>query len=104
MRAVRAHDLRMTSLLITHTITGPLDAWSETFASFDEIRAKAGVVTTRVRHGVEDPQHLAIDLEFGSADEARSFREFLETQVWPNSPHLGGTTPEVRMLEPLAAT
>jgi hypothetical protein len=94
----------MTSLLITHTITGPLEEWSATFSTFDEIRATAGVTATHVRHSVDDPQFLAIDLEFGSADEARSFRDFLATQVWPNSPHLGGTTPEARILEPLAVS
>jgi hypothetical protein len=87
----------MTSLLIT----GPLDEWLETFSSFDEIRANAGVTATRVRHGADDPSLLAIDLTFASAAEARSFREFLETQVWPGSPHLGGTNPETRILEPL---
>jgi hypothetical protein len=94
----------MTSLLITHTITGSLDEWTETFSSFDEVRTKAGVTAVQVRQSLEDPNALAIDLEFGSADEARSFREFLETQVWPNSPHLGGTVPETRILEALAVS
>jgi len=94
----------MTSLLITHTITGPLDEWIETFASFDEVRTNAGVTAVQVRHSLEDPGSLAIDLEFGTADEARSFREFLESTVWPNSPHLGGSTPETRILEPLAVS
>jgi hypothetical protein len=93
-----------TSLLITHTITGPLDEWIETFTSFDEVRTKAGVTAVQVRHSVEDPSYLAIDLEFGSTAEARAFREFLETTVWPNSPHLGGGTPESRILEPLAVS
>ena len=92
----------MTSLLITHTITGPLDEWIATFSSFDEVRTAAGVTAVQVRQGVDDPASLAIDLTFATTEEARSFREFLETTVWPNSPHLGGTIPETRILEPLS--
>lgn len=96
------HDHGMTSLLITHTISGSLDAWLDTFSSFEEVRAKAGVTAVRVRHAVDAPNEVSIDLDFESTDEARAFRSYLEAQVWPNSPHLGGVTPQSRILEPLA--
>ena len=97
-----AHDPCMTSLLITHTVTD-LAAWSAAFSAFDELRAQGGVTSVQTRHRVDDPNHVAIDLEFGTTEEARAFQQLLETQVWPSSPHLGGTTPETLLLEPLAA-
>lgn len=90
-----------TSLHIEHRIDSDFDDWLATFRSFDEIRTRGGVTSTTVRHAVGDPRHVAVDLEFASADEARAFLEFLETQVWPNSPHLTGT-PSTSLLEPVA--
>ena len=75
---------------------------ARTLASFDEVRAQGGVTAMQVRHGIDDPNHVAVDLEFATAAEARSYRAFLETRVWPNSPHLGGGIPETRLLDRLA--
>ena len=94
----RPHDPVMTSLHIEHRINDSLDQWLETFNSFDEVRAQGGVTALQVRHAADDPQYLAVDLEFDTAANARSFLGFLETQIWPNSPHVDGT-PTARLLE-----
>lgn len=88
----------MTSLHITHTVRD-LAEWTEIFSSFEEVRTRGGVTATHVRH---DGDFVVVDLEFAAADEAASFLDFLETQVWPSSPHLEGVAPTSRILEPLA--
>ena len=93
----------MSSLHIEHNVTD-LAEWYETFSTFEEFRSQGGVTSVSVRHGVDDPSLVAVDLEFGSTAEARSFLELLETQVWPNSPHLGGGIPQSRILEPVGVS
>jgi hypothetical protein len=90
----------MTSLHIEHAVTD-LDQWIETFSSFSEVRAQGGVTATRVRRAVDEPNHVAVDLDFETVDEARSFLELLETKIWPGSPFLAGGTPQTSLLEPV---
>jgi len=66
----------MTSLHIEHTVND-LELWLETFRSFDDFRAKGGVKAVQVRHEVDNPNYVAVDLDF-------------ETQIWPNAPHFDG--------------
>ena len=80
-----------TTLHITHRIDGDFDAWLATFRTFDDVRARGGVTATRVRHGVEDPKLVDVELDFDDAEHARAFLGFLESEVWPTSPHLDGT-------------
>jgi hypothetical protein len=87
----------MASLHIEHTVDD-LDRWLDTFTSFAEVRAKGGVTDVQVRHDPDHPTHVAIDLEFGSLDKARSFLGFLETEIWPNSPHFS-VMPTRRLLD-----
>jgi hypothetical protein len=87
----------MTSLHIEHTVHN-LEPWLETFNSFAQVRADGGVTALQVRNGAEDPNFVAIDLEFASLERARSFLEFLESQIWPTSQHFSGT-PTTRVLE-----
>ena len=87
----------MTTLNITHGVRD-FDEWLAIFESFDAFRAEGGVTSCSVRHGVDDPAYVAVDLEFDSADEARAFLQRLETEVWPASTHLDGT-PTSRLLE-----
>lgn len=75
-----------------------LESWLETFRSFDDFRAQGGVTAVQVRHGVEDPNYVTVDLEFESAEEARAFLAQLETRIWPNSPHFEGS-PTTHLLE-----
>jgi hypothetical protein len=95
----------MTSLHIEHSITD-LATWLAAFSAFAEVRKQAGVTAETVRHPVGDDSFIVIDLEFGTADEARAFQTFLETQVWAvreNSPALAGR-PVTKILEAVVAT
>ena len=92
-----SHDPNMTSLHIEHSVND-LEPWLETFRSFDDFRTEGGVKAVQVRHGVDSPNYVAVDLEFESVEEARAFLGRLETQVWPNSPHFDGT-PTSNILE-----
>jgi hypothetical protein len=89
----------MTTLHISHTVPD-VHEWLRTFESFSEFRAQGGVTGLTVRHGVDDPNLVAVDLEFGTTAEAQAFLERLERDVWPSSPHLT-TTPDARVLEPI---
>ena len=91
------HYSLMTSLHIEHSVND-LKPWLETFRSFDDLRAQGGVTAVQVRHGVEDPNYVAVDLEFESAQQARAFLGQLETRIWPNNPHFEGT-PTTHILE-----
>lgn len=93
----------MTTLHIQHPISD-LATWSSAFARFADARRSAGVLAERVLQPIDDPGIVVVDLDFSTADEARAFREFLETQVWgipENAPALAGT-PETMILEPVA--
>jgi hypothetical protein len=92
----------MTSLHIFHTVRD-FDSWLATFNTFDDFRTSGGVKTTTVRRGIENPDFVAVDIEFDDAERARSFLTQLETQVWPNSPHLEGR-PTVHLLEAVTAS
>ena len=87
----------MTSLHIEHSVN-KLHPWLETFRSFDDFRTEGGVIAVQIRHGVDNPNYVAIDLEFESVEQARAFLGQLETQIWPNSPHFDGT-PTTHILE-----
>jgi hypothetical protein len=96
------HDRAMTSLHIEHTVNG-LEAWLETFSAFADVRADRGVTAVEVRNGADDPNFVAIDLDFATLYQARSFLEFLESQIWPTAPHFSGT-PTTRLLERVTAS
>ena len=87
----------MTTLHIEHSVND-FRPWLETFRSFDDFRAAGGVSTVQVRNSVDDPNYVAVDLEFESVGQARAFLGQLETQVWPNSPHFDGK-PTARILQ-----
>ena len=89
----------MTSLHIEHTVND-VEPWLETFRSFDDFRAEGGVQAVQVRHRVDDPNYITVDLDFDTIDKAQAFLTRLETQIWPNSPHFDGT-PTTHILETL---
>lgn len=95
------HGRDMTSLHITHTVRD-FDEWYATFQEHEGFRAQGGVTGLAVRRGADDPNRVAIDLEFDGVDEARAFLGLLETRIWPTSPHLDGT-PTVHVLEVVRA-
>ncbi|WP_372735977.1 hypothetical protein [Nocardioides sp.] len=81
----------MVTLHIEHKITD-FPTWSGAFERFAEARIQAGVRHERVRRGVDDDCWVVIDLAFDTSDEAKAFREFLQTNVWgtPLAPALVG--------------
>jgi hypothetical protein len=91
----------MTSLHITHTVPD-FDEWLTTFNSFADFRAAGGVTAVTVRHAVDDPNSIAVDLTFDTSEEAVAFLARLETEIWPNSPHIKGR-PTSQLLETVGA-
>jgi hypothetical protein len=87
----------MTSLHIEHSVHD-LGPWLETFRSFDDFRVRGGVKAAQVRHRVDDPNYIAVDLEFDSIEQARAFLAQLEEQIWPTNPHFDGA-PTAHILE-----
>ena len=87
----------MTTLHISHDVRD-FDQWLATFNTFGDFRTQGGVTACTVRHGVDDPAFVTVDLTFGSTEAARAFLGRLEAEIWPSSPHLDGT-PTVRILE-----
>lgn len=91
----------MATLHIEHAVTD-LATWRTVFDRFAEVRAQAGVVGHRVSHPVEDDHYVVVELDFGTADQAAAFLEFLRTRIWASresSPALVGT-PRTAILEP----
>ena len=91
---VNLHDRTMTTIHIEHSVND-LKPWLDTFRSFDDFRAEGGVKAVQVRHGVDNPNYIAVDLEFESVERARAFLKRLETQVWPSNPHFDGSPTSV---------
>ncbi|NUR99417.1 MAG: hypothetical protein HOV67_29690 [Kribbellaceae bacterium] len=89
----------MTTLHIEHAIT-QYAAWKAAFDRFGSARQRAGVRKHRIYQPVGDPGSVAIDLDFGSAEQASAFLAFLRTQIWGtgNAPALVGD-PQAVILE-----
>ena len=94
----------MPTLHIEHPITD-VATWKEAFDRFADLREKSGVLHHRVQLPIDDPRYVVIDLDFATTTEAETFRQFLQTKVWPsqqNSPALVGT-PRTIILAPAEA-
>ena len=90
----------MATLHIEHPITD-LETWLGAFNAVAEIRSQVGCRSELVRHPAGNPNHVVVDLEFDTVDQAESFLEFLRTQIWAvpeNSPALAGS-PDAVILE-----
>ena len=89
----------MATLHIEHPITD-LQTWPGAFARFEEARKRAGVRAHRVHQPLDDDKYIYVSLDFDGPDEASSFKEFLEKNVWTSadaSPGLAGA-PTARVL------
>lgn len=94
----------MTTLRIEHAIKD-LAMWREAFNRAAPLRAKHGVRGYEIRHPVEDPNYLMIDLEFDSVAAAEGFLVELH-KIWQTpaaSPALVGA-PQTRILETVEST
>lgn len=90
----------MVTLHIEHAISD-LDTWLSAFSNFRDARRQAGVRAERILQPVDDPGYIVVDLDFGTVDEAASFLQFLEHQVWAipeNAPALAGA-PKTMILD-----
>ena len=90
----------MTTLRIEHAITD-YGVWRTAFDRFAQVRADAGVRRHAIRHPVDDPHCLMLDLELDSTDAAERFARFLEGSVWSSptsAPALAGV-PRTRVLD-----
>jgi len=56
--------------------TGDYDAWKETFDS-DPAGRRQAAQGHRIMRSVDNPNEVFVRVDFGSADEARTFRERL---------------------------
>jgi predicted nucleotidyltransferase len=64
------------ALMLTRIEVEDYDAWKSMFDE-DESRVRRGAKGYRIARGVENPNELFIQVEFPSADEAKSARERL---------------------------
>jgi len=90
----------MAIVQIEHPITS-WDAWKAAFDHDPVRREESGVRRYRIVRPVDDPNYIAVDLEFDDTAQAEAFRESLEN-MW-RSPQaaavLGGASPHARVVE-----
>jgi hypothetical protein len=70
----------MIVLHITHTVNN-FDVWKASFDTFEEFRQKSGVRRYRVTRPVNNPDFVAIDLEFDSLNQAEALLTEVQ-KVW----------------------
>ena len=88
----------MPVLRIDHRVPD-VDAWKAAFDSDPIGRQASGVRRHRVFRSVDDPDHVWIDLELDTADEARELRDRLRT-LWDRVTREGLIgTPNASILE-----
>lgn len=89
----------MPVLQIEHAVRD-FETWKAAFDS-DPVRREAGGVRRyQIYRPVDDPNFVAVDLEFDSRDEAQAFKLGLEA-LWRSpqaAPALGGT-PRARVVD-----
>jgi hypothetical protein len=75
------------------------DAWKRAFDSDPLGRERNGVRRYRIVRLTDDPSHVAVDLEFDSAEEAEAFRSSLEGLWSRRGDELGLKDPRARIVE-----
>jgi hypothetical protein len=76
------------------------DTWKATFDRDPIDRKGSGVRAYQIYRRTDDPNYIAVDLEFGSLSEAESFKLALQ-ELWRSpqaAPALAGT-PRVRIVD-----
>lgn len=89
----------MATLQIEHAISD-FDVWKRAFESDPVRREQSGVRRYRVFRPLDDPRYVKIDLDFGSVQEAESFRTALQ-DLWGSgraAPALAGA-PRTQIVE-----
>jgi hypothetical protein len=91
----------MPILRLEHAISD-FDVWKAAFDRDPVHREQAGVRSHQVYRPIDDPNYIAVDLEFDTSAQAERFRVALG-QLWHSAqaaPALVGT-PQVRIVEPV---
>lgn len=88
----------MPTLQIDHRVSS-YDQWKEVFDSDPLGRASAGVRSYRLARLAEDSNHVVVDLEFETVDEAEAFAKQLRAMWAEAGPRLGLEGPTARVLE-----
>ena len=70
----------MTTLRIEHKVPD-YDGWKKAFDSDPVGRERSGVRRYSILRGIDDPNHVMIDLEFDSQEEAQALLAAMQ-QVW----------------------
>jgi hypothetical protein len=87
-------------LQIEHAVRD-FDAWKRAFDSDPVGREQGGVRRYRIMRRADDPNHVMVDLEFDSSEEAEKFQAALH-QLWGRvGDQLGLEGPQARILEPV---
>lgn len=88
----------MTVLQIEHRVRD-YEEWKRAFDSDPVGREQGGVRQHRIVRGVDDPNFVAIELEFDDADAAERFREAL-SRLWDRvGSDLGLENQQIRTVE-----
>ena len=90
----------MAIVQIEHPV-GSFDMWKAAFDSDPVGRERQGVRRYRIVRPVDDPNYVAVDLEFDDAPTAHAFRESLEN-LWRTpgaNAVMAGGTPRARVVQ-----
>ena len=87
------------SLLRVDHVVGDFDLWKQAFDGDPAGREAGGVRSYRILRPVGERDHVLVDLEFDTAEEAQAFGEKLRA-VWAEAgARLGLEDPTARVLE-----
>lgn len=90
----------MAIVQLEHPISS-FEMWKAAFDRDPIRRQESGVRRYRIYQPVDEPNFIAVDLEFDDVPQAEAFRDSLE-DLWRSpqaAPALGGATPRVRIVE-----
>ena len=89
----------MPVLQIEHPVRD-FESWKAAFDGAQERREVGNVQRYEVYRTVDDPNYIAVDLEFDSHDEAEAFKRGLE-ELWqsPQAARVLGGIPRARIVD-----
>ncbi|MFN8372544.1 MAG: hypothetical protein U0694_06670 [Anaerolineae bacterium] len=88
----------MVVLQIEHAVIS-FDDWKQAFDSDPAGRQKSGVQRYRVLRHLENPNHVVIELEFASRQQAETLLTNLRNNVWPRMQGSITDGPHARIVE-----
>ena len=95
----------MTIVQIQHP-TSSFDAWKVAFDRDPVGRQQSGVRRYRITRGLDDPNYVAIDLEFDDVGRAKAFSQAMQN-LWRSAQAMAvlgtGAAPQLRIVEEVEA-